>query len=96
MTDAATPADDARPLDRTKSEATRRRDDSVGDHHKNIFQRIWLFIRQIVWEMKKVRYPTGRETWNYFLVVIAFVAVLMVFTGVVDLAFAKLNLLVFG
>lgn len=84
-----------RSADRTKSGATRRRDDHGQDEQLNIFQRMVLFLKQVVWELKKVRYPTPQELRQYFIVVIVFVAVLMAFTGLVDFIFAKVNSLVF-
>ena len=69
------------PKDRTKSGATRKRDDRPADKKPNIFQRIALFVRQTIAEMKKVTYPTKEELWTYFLVVIVFVALMMLFTG---------------
>lgn len=97
MSDSAMMADpsDSRAVDRTKTGATRRRDEPRKEDHANIFQRIVRFIRQTIGELKKVRYPTREELWQYFLVVIAFVAVLMAFTGVVDQIFAKITTLVF-
>ena len=46
--------------------------------------------------MKKVTYPTKEELWTYFLVVIVFVALMMLFTGVIDLGSSELSKLVFG
>lgn len=84
--------------DRTKTGATPSRDRAVEDNRKkpNIFKRIWIFITQVIAEMKKVTYPTGNETWTYFTVVIVFVAVIMAFTGLLDFGFGKLNALIFG
>ncbi|MDY3664817.1 preprotein translocase subunit SecE, partial [Schaalia hyovaginalis] len=62
----------------------------------NVFKRIWIFITQVIAEMKKVVYPTGEETWTYFVVVVVFVAAIMAFTGLLDLGFGKLNALIFG
>lgn len=84
------------PKDRTKSGATRKRDDRPVEKQPNIFQRIALFVRQIVGEMKKVTYPSKEELWAYFLVVIVFVALMMLFTGLVDLGSSELSKLVFG
>lgn len=86
------------PADRTKSGATRARDAAPLDSQKkpNVFRRIWIFITQVIAEMKKVTYPTTEETWTYFLVVIVFVAAIMAFTGLLDLGFGKLNALIFG
>ncbi|WP_099333098.1 preprotein translocase subunit SecE [Actinomyces minihominis] len=86
----------AAPKDRTKSGATRKRDDRPAESKPNIFQRIALFVRQIVAEMKKVTYPSKEELWTYFLVVIVFVALMMLFTGLVDLGSKELSKLVFG
>lgn len=84
--------------DRTKSTATRSRAEAEHpvEETPNFFRRIWLFLTQIVSELKKVTYPTAKETWTYFLVVIVFVAVIMAYTGLLDFAFGKLNALVFG
>ena len=86
----------AAPKDRTKSGATRKRDDRPEEKKPNIFSRIALFVRQVVAEMKKVTYPTKEELWMYFLVVVVFVAVMMLFTGLVDLGSRELSRLVFG
>lgn len=97
MSDSAMTADsgDARPNDRTKSGATRRRDEEQPDERVGFFASIVQFVRHTIGEMKLVRYPTNEELWQYFVVVICFVAVLMAFTGLVDLIFDKLTLLVF-
>ncbi|WP_277063508.1 preprotein translocase subunit SecE [Schaalia cardiffensis] len=86
------------PADRTKSGPTRARDAAPKESQKkpNIFRRIWVFITQVIAEMKKVTYPTGEETQTYFVVVIVFVAAIMAFTGLLDLGFGKLNALIFG
>lgn len=85
------------PKDRTKTGATRARGEAPLDEKRpNIFKRIWIFITQVVAEMKKVIYPTGKETWTYFVVVVVFVAAIMAFTGLLDLGFGKLNSLIFG
>ncbi len=55
-----------------------------------------IFVSQVISEMKKVIYPSGSETWTYFLVVIVFVAAIMAFTGLLDFLFGRLNSLVFG
>ena len=66
------------------------------DKKPNIFQRIALFVSQVVAEMKKVTYPTRSETWTYFVVVVVFVAVIMAYTGILDFAFGKLTTWIFG
>ena len=84
--------------DRTKSGATPSRDSHEKEAQKkpNIFVRMWTFFLQVIEEMKKVVYPSGSETWTYFVVVVVFVAVIMAFTGLLDLGFGRLNALIFS
>lgn len=81
--------------DRSKSGATRRRDEQDDDPRLGFFARIVRFVREIVAEMKKVHYPSKAELWTYFLVVVFFVAALMLFTGLADFLFGRLTTLVF-
>ncbi|MGI6786760.1 MAG: preprotein translocase subunit SecE [Gleimia sp.] len=62
----------------------------------NIFARIMLYVRQVIAELKKVIWPGKEEWWTYFLVVLFFVAVIMLYTGVLDLIFGQLSVWVFG
>ena len=84
--------------DRTKTSATRKRDVTVKDRAKKpgFFAGIFLFFKQVIDEMKKVTYPTGSETWTYFVVVVVFVAAIMLFAGLLDFGFGKLSALIFG
>ena len=84
--------------DRTKSGATRKRGDADSEQTKKpgFFARIFLFFKQVIDEMKKVTYPTGSETWTYFVVVVVFVAAIMLFAGLLDFGFGKLSALIFG
>ena len=61
-----------------------------------IFGRIALYIRQIFGELKKVQRPSRTELWQMFLTVILFVAVLMIFVGLLDAGFGRLTLWIFG
>ena len=61
-----------------------------------LFGRIWLFIRQVVGELKKVVTPSRRELVNYVLVVLVFVAFMMVLISVLDLGFGQLAVWLFG
>lgn len=46
------------------------------------FGRVWLFLRQVVDELKKVVVPTRRELTNYTAVVLVFViVVILIVTG---------------
>ncbi|MCF2705904.1 preprotein translocase subunit SecE [Arcanobacterium haemolyticum] len=60
------------------------------------FARIALFFRQVLAELKKVQRPTREELGQMFLTVILFVAAIMIFVGLLDAAFGRLTLLIFG
>ncbi|MDN6486247.1 preprotein translocase subunit SecE [Ancrocorticia populi] len=66
------------------------------DAKLGFFGRIALYIRQIFGELKKVQRPSRSELWQMFLTVILFVAVVMVFVGLLDAAFSQLSLWIFG
>lgn len=53
---------------------------------RGLLARIALFWRQVVAELRKVVRPTRAELINYTLVVLVFVAVVMAFVTVLDLA----------
>ena len=80
--------------DRTKSGATRKRGAVASQKAKK--PGIFLFFKQVIDEMKKVTYPSGSETWTYFVVVVVFVAAIMLFAGLLDFGFGKLSALIFG
>jgi len=60
------------------------------------FKALGLFVSQILDELRKVVRPTRSELWNYTLVVIVFVTVMMALVSGVDFGFRKLVALVFG
>lgn len=62
----------------------------------NIFQRIMLFIRQVIAETRKAKWPSREEWYTYFLVVLVFVGAVMLFTGLLDLLFGQLSVWIFG
>ena len=66
------------------------------EQKRGILGRIWLFIRQVVGELKKVVTPSRRELVNYVLVVLVFVAFMMVLISVLDLGFGQLAVWLFG
>jgi preprotein translocase subunit SecE len=59
-------------------------------------RRLQLFVSQILDELRKVVRPTRSELWNYTIVVIVFVTVMMAFVSGLDFGFTKLVGLVFG
>lgn len=63
---------------------------------RGLFGRLFLFLRQVVGELRKVVTPTRRELLNYVLVVLVFVAFMMVLISVLDLAFGQAALWIFG
>ena len=66
------------------------------DRRRGFFGRIWLFVRQVVGELKKVVAPSRRELVNYVLVVLVFVAFMMVLISLLDLGFGQLAIWLFG
>jgi preprotein translocase subunit SecE len=61
-----------------------------------LLQRIALFYRQIIAELRKVVWPTRSELTSYTTVVIVFVVVIMALVYGLDTGFSKLATLVFG
>ena len=60
------------------------------------FRALALFVSQILDELRKVVRPTRNELWNYTLVVIVFVTVMMAIVSGLDFGFSKLVGLVLG
>jgi preprotein translocase subunit SecE len=54
------------------------------------------FLRESVSELQKVVYPTGNQLVNYFIVVLIFVLFIIAIVSVLDLAFGKAIIAVFG
>jgi preprotein translocase subunit SecE len=67
-----------------------------GNPFSRWFRALGLFISQILDELRKVVRPTRSELWNYTLVVIVFVTVMMAVVSLLDLGFSRLVGLVFG
>jgi preprotein translocase subunit SecE len=74
-----------------RSTRTKRDTERVG-----IFARIGRFVREVIAELRKVIWPTRKELLTYTAVVIVFVTVMLTVVGLLDLAFAKAVLWVFG
>ncbi len=97
-------ADKAALVDPEDGDAKTSRAVSTGDEKqqqpkakkKNIFARLMLFFRQTAAELRKVIYPTRRELIQYTWVVLVFVTIMGIYVGVLDFAFAKAVLAVFG
>lgn len=67
-----------------------------GKRRGGLFQRLSLFLRQVVAEIKKVVRPTRRELLTYTAVVLVFVLAVMVYVSGLDFAFGRLVLWAFG
>jgi preprotein translocase subunit SecE len=63
---------------------------------RNPFTRISLFVRQVVAELRKVIWPTRNELVTYTIVSVTFVVFMVAFVGLMDYAFTKAVLAVFG
>jgi len=70
--------------------------DRGGNPISRWFRALGLFVSQILDELRKVVRPTRSELWNYTLVVIVFVTVMMAMVAALDFGFTKLVGLVFG
>ncbi|MFT4083435.1 MAG: preprotein translocase subunit SecE [Nocardioides sp.] len=57
---------------------------------------LFTFYRQVVAELRKVVWPTQQQLSTYFVVVIAFVVVMMAIVSALDLGFGKLMFWAFG
>ncbi|MFW0788708.1 preprotein translocase subunit SecE [Gordonia sp. CPCC 205333] len=66
------------------------------ERNRNPFAAIWLFLQQVVAELKKVIWPTRRDTITYTIVVLVFVVIATALIAGLDIGFARLVLLVFG
>jgi len=54
------------------------------------------FYRQVIAELRKVVWPTQQQLITYFVVILAFVVVIMAIVSLLDLGFGKLAFAVFG
>lgn len=61
-----------------------------------LFERIALFVRQVIAELRKVVTPTRNELVNFTIVVTVFVLVCMAFVAGLDYLFGQIVMRVFG
>ncbi|HCS56901.1 MAG TPA: preprotein translocase subunit SecE [Gordonia polyisoprenivorans] len=73
----------------------RKKKASPAESH-NPFVRIWLFLQQVVAELRKVIWPSRRDLVVYTAVVLVFVVIMTAFIFGIDLGFAKGVLWLFG
>ena len=62
----------------------------------NIFQRIIRYIRDIIGEMKRVVWPSRKQTVNNTIIVTVFMIIMAVVIGAFDAGLSALVKLVFG
>ncbi|GAA3061779.1 MULTISPECIES: preprotein translocase subunit SecE [Actinomycetes] len=67
-----------------------------GGDPKGPFGKVWLFLRQVVDELKKVVVPTRRELTNYTLVVLVFVIIVILIVSGLDWVFSNGAEWIFG
>ncbi|GGE69324.1 preprotein translocase subunit SecE [Nesterenkonia cremea] len=60
----------------------------AGGDPKGPFGKVWLFLRQVIDELKKVVVPTRRELTNYTLVVLVFVIIVILIVSGLDRVFS--------
>ncbi len=78
----------------TRSPTTPDRGKAV--EKKKLPERIALFYRQVIAELRKVIYPTRKELITYTSVVIVFVCVVIAYVTALDFAFSQGILAIFG
>lgn len=61
-----------------------------------LFGRISLFLRQVIFELKKVVWPTREQLVTYTAVVVVFVTIMGLIIAALDFAFVKVVLIIFG
>jgi len=62
----------------------------------NIFQRIALFYRQVINELRKVVWPSRNMLTTYTAVVLVFVTFIIAVVSIFDLGLTQLVLFIFG
>ena len=67
-----------------------------GGGSRNPIARISLFVRQVVSELRKVIWPTRNELITYTIVSVTFVVAMVAFVGLIDYAFTKGMVKIFG
>ena len=80
----------------TYSAAPQPAGDGRGGKRPGLFDRIALYNRQVVAELRKVIWPTRKELVTYTSVVLVFVAIMVTVVAIFDFAFTKAVLAVFG
>ena len=73
-----------------KQEKYSKANTGAGTGELNFFQKGLQFFREVKIELKKVTWPTKKQTINSTVVIIIFVFIIAVFLGFVDFGLSKL------
>ena len=57
---------------------------------KNFFNKINIFLKEALAELKKVIWPTRKDLKNSTVIVISFIIIISIFIGLVDIFFTKI------
>ena len=66
------------------------------EESKGLFGRIGLFYRQVVYELRKVVWPTRQQLSTYNAVVLVFVGFIIAVVSLLDVVLTKVVFWVFG
>jgi preprotein translocase subunit SecE len=61
-----------------------------------MFSRLALFLRQVMFELKKVVWPTKEQMVTYTAVVVVFVIIMGLIIAALDYVFVQIVLFIFG
>lgn len=97
----AAPSDDAEASepDKGRKEAKAKKakkPKKPGDRSANPFVFVFVYLKQVVAEMRKVIWPNRKQMLSYTTVVLVFLAFMVALVGLADFGLTKLVLLVFG
>lgn len=80
---------------RKKSRKPANKKDKSGPSRNPLVQ-LWVFLQQVVAELRKVIWPNRKQMVSYTSVVLVFLVFMVTLIGVIDLGLARLVMLVFG
>jgi preprotein translocase subunit SecE len=67
-----------------------------GSERLGFFSRMALFLRQVMFELKKVVWPTKEQMVTYTAVVVVFVIIMGLIISALDYLFVQIVLFIFG
>ena len=89
-TEEAEPAAKPKPALVPKKPQAPSAPESAGPQAENVFTRAIQFLREVKIELKKVTWPTRKQTTGSTLVVIVLVMIISAFLGIVDVGLSGL------